>query len=203
LPIKCRYKVSSRKGLPSWNEVSIKFNQFVDDFTVCEIGAQKQIKDILRLCQIVTVRKRGNLMTKIVLKIISWKFNFPSNFNISTFPIYIFSITLRPTLKSYEFFVCFINISLALILDWILSKHMHANCVTQCEALAVARMSFRHTFTSLHMSHKLIIYMCIFLMCTTAILITIFFFLIFNCFFNCQKLSFQQLETIIIYFCNL
>jgi hypothetical protein len=50
------------------SEMSIKFNRCVDNLTICEIGPGKQIGDILGLCQIITIRRRGDLKTKKIVE---------------------------------------------------------------------------------------------------------------------------------------
>jgi hypothetical protein len=46
------------------SETSIKLNRCVNNLTIREIGPGKQIRDILGLCQIITIRRRRDLKTK-------------------------------------------------------------------------------------------------------------------------------------------
>jgi hypothetical protein len=50
------------------NETSIELSRCVDDLTICEIGSRKQIRDILGLCQIITIRRRRYLKAKKIAK---------------------------------------------------------------------------------------------------------------------------------------
>jgi hypothetical protein len=81
-------------------------------------------------------------------------------------PLFLF-IILCPTLKSYEYFLYFISIYQALILNKILSIHVLVVPVAspQCEALVVAR-THECRFDALD---------ALFLMCTTVFLTIIFF----------------------------
>jgi hypothetical protein len=45
-------------------KTNIELSRHVDDLTIYKIGPRKKIRDILGLCQIVTIRRRGNLKTK-------------------------------------------------------------------------------------------------------------------------------------------
>jgi hypothetical protein len=46
------------------SEMSIKLSRCVDNLTICEIGPGKQIRDIIGLCQIITIRRRIDPKTK-------------------------------------------------------------------------------------------------------------------------------------------
>ena len=48
--------------------MSIKLSQSVDNLTVCEISLRKQIRDILGLCQVITIRRRRDLQTKKIVE---------------------------------------------------------------------------------------------------------------------------------------
>jgi hypothetical protein len=49
-------------------KMNIELSRCVDGITVCKIGLQKQIRDILGLFQIVSIRRRINLKTKKMAK---------------------------------------------------------------------------------------------------------------------------------------
>jgi hypothetical protein len=46
------------------SETSIKLSRCVDNPTIYKIGPRKQIRNILGLCQIITIRRRGDLNNK-------------------------------------------------------------------------------------------------------------------------------------------
>jgi hypothetical protein len=50
------------------SETSIELSQCVNNLTIGEIGLRKQIRDILGMCQIITIRRRGDLKTKKIVK---------------------------------------------------------------------------------------------------------------------------------------
>ena len=50
------------------SEMSIELSRCVDDLTIYEIGPKKQIRDILGLCQIITIRRRRYLKAKKIAK---------------------------------------------------------------------------------------------------------------------------------------
>jgi hypothetical protein len=50
------------------SEMSIELSRCVDNLTICEIGLGKQIREILGLCQIITIRRIGDLKTKKIVE---------------------------------------------------------------------------------------------------------------------------------------
>ena len=56
-----------RLAIIKW-KTSIKLSWSVDNLTVCEIGSAKQIRDILGLSQVITIRRRRDRKTKKIAK---------------------------------------------------------------------------------------------------------------------------------------